>query len=78
MADLDDDPVTAALLDAIAEAPGVRVVAIKVLDTSPFTVSINGAGSVPGLVMGGHSFSLGATGYALWSPPSLPICFTAT
>lgn len=71
-----DDPAIEALLDRIDEAPGVRLVAITVLSTSPFEVSINGSGSVPAYTLGGQSFSLGASGFAIWLEPLKPICFT--
>lgn len=73
-----DDPAIEALLDRIDEAPGVRLVAIKVLSTAPLEVSINGAGSVPAYTLDGQSLSLGETGFAIWLEPLKPICFAVT
>lgn len=70
-----DDPALDVLLDTIAEAPGLRLVGIKVTSTGPLAVSVDGIGSVPAESLSGTTWSVGQTGRALWSPPNKPICF---
>lgn len=74
-----EDPDVAALLEAIDEAgTNLRLVAVVCLQASPLLVSVNGVGSVPAEAMAGSSFALNETGRALWSPPSMPVCFKVT
>jgi hypothetical protein len=63
------------LLEKINDSGNLRVVPITVVTTSPFVVTINGA-NVSAVAMTGMNFTVAGTGYALYAPPLLPLCFT--
>lgn len=72
------DPLVAAVLDAVAKAPGPRLVQVMCTQTSPLKVAINGQGSVPAKAMAGSTFALNDMGYAVWQPPLPPHCYKVT
>lgn len=74
---MSDDPVVDALLEAIYERPGVGMVAVKCLSVTPFLVSIDGAGSVPGVDLL-DAFDLGDLGYGLIESGRRPVCLRSS
>jgi hypothetical protein len=68
------------LLARIPQRTAKQITVVCVTEAPNFTIYIDGDSSVafPARIQAGSTFSSGDSGYATWTPPSLPICFKAT
>jgi hypothetical protein len=57
-----------------------RQLTVVCVTESPFTVYIDGnsTAAFPARMQAGSTFTSGDSGYATWTPPSLPICFNVS